>query len=351
MKKLKEKTLGYPENQNLYYKELYKLGLFEMCVDNVGDPFVESNYKINSGEFEKEIISFFAEMYNLENYWGYVGSCGTEGNICGIYLGRETYQNGVFYYSKDSHYSIAKASKMLRLEERVIESQENGEMDYEDFEKKVNPNKPAIINANIGTTMKGAIDDLEKIEKILIKKGVKKYYIHCDAALAGMLLPYIDGAQKINFKKNIHSIAISGHKFIGSPIPCGIFLTHKDFVKKIETKIEYLGSLDTTIMGSRSGLAPLFVWDAIQKRGHKGFEMEARTCVENATYLYQKMKEMNYPTWLNSFSNTVYFKKPSEVIIQKWQLASLGEFAHVVTMQHVSRKMLNLFLEDIKKIA
>ncbi len=350
VKRMRGRFLGYPENQNMQYGDLlHNFGLFEACIDNVGDPFSDSLYKINSFEFEKEVIGFFAKMYDLDEYWGYVTACGTEGNICGVYAGRNLYPNGILYYSKDSHYSIAKAAKLLRLEERVIGSLENGEMDYADFASKIDASKPAIINANIGTTMKGAIDNLDQIEDVLIKKGVTEYYIHCDAALSGMLLPFLKNAPSLSFRKNIGSISISGHKFIGTPLPCGIFLTRAGSVQKNHAYVEYAGIEDNTIMGSRSGLAPIFLWYAIQEKGLDGFRSEARECVANAEYLYRKLQDMNYPSWLNGFSNTVYFKKPSENLASEWQLAKQGDFAHVVTMQHATRERLDAFVEELKR--
>ena len=51
----------------------------------------------------------------------------------------------------------------------MIRSLDNGEIDYEDLREslRVNPHTPPIIVANIGTTMKGAIDNLDTIRKIL----------------------------------------------------------------------------------------------------------------------------------------------------------------------------------------
>lgn len=41
----------------------------------------------------------------------------------------------------------------------------SGEIDYADLRRHLmaNKDKPAIINANIGTTVKGAVDDLDKV--------------------------------------------------------------------------------------------------------------------------------------------------------------------------------------------
>lgn len=43
-----------------------------------------------------------------------------------------------------------------------------GEIDYDDFRAHLlaNADKPAIVNVNIGTTVKGAVDDLDKVNVI-----------------------------------------------------------------------------------------------------------------------------------------------------------------------------------------
>jgi histidine decarboxylase len=98
--------------------------------------------------------------------------------------------------------------------------------------------------------------------------------------MGGMLLPYL-APEWVNFNRPIHSIAISGHKFIGCPFPCGIVLTYQELADKLASNIEYIGSKDLTIGGSRNGHAPLFLWYAIQKRQHL-FDTEARECVNKA---------------------------------------------------------------------
>jgi histidine decarboxylase len=40
---------------------------------------------------------------------------GTEGNLCGLYIGRETLPDAVLYTSSASHYSVFKAAHMYRM--------------------------------------------------------------------------------------------------------------------------------------------------------------------------------------------------------------------------------------------
>ena len=67
-----------------------------------------------------------------------------------------------------------------------------------------------------------------------------------------MILPFVENPQAFNFADGCDSLSISGHKFIGSPLPCGIVVAKKSNVDLIARAIEYVGALDTTITGSRT---------------------------------------------------------------------------------------------------
>ena len=102
-----------------------------------------------------------------DDAWGYVTAGGTEGNMYGIYVGREMLRDPIAYFSQDTHYSVLKILHVLNVRNIMIRSQDNGEMDYDDLRESIfiNRDKPPLIVANIGTTMKGAVDDLDKIRR------------------------------------------------------------------------------------------------------------------------------------------------------------------------------------------
>lgn len=338
---------GYPYNLDYNY-ELLK-DFLNFSINNLGDPFVDSNYGIDSRKFEQKVLSFFAKLYDIEepDYWGYVTTCGTEGNLYGILVGREVYPTGTLYASAESHYSVFKAAKLYRMKSVVLPALVNGELDYDAFEAALeHETQPVILNLNIGTTMKGAIDQLDTVLDILKRKNVSEYYIHCDGALSGMMLPFMEN-NPISFRKPIDSISVSGHKFIGCPMPSGIVMTRQQHVKKIESNIEYIGSKDTTIMGSRNGHAPLFLWYAIAMKGYTGFRADVQQCLENAQYLLLQLQKINCACMLNNDSNTVVFQKPSDKLIKKWQLAAQGDLAHIVVMPNISKAKIDQFIDDL----
>ena len=289
--------VGYPVNQDFDYSDLYPI--LQYSANNVGDPFQGTNFRINTHDIEREVIADFAGLMHLEpeHAWGYVTSGGTEGNMYGLYIGRELYPDGTVYFSQDTHYSVVKLLRLLNMRSVMIRSQQNGEMDYDDLREslRVNPDSSAIIVANIGTTMKGAVDNLDNIREILEQLEVRESYIHADAALSGMVLPFIPDPQPYGFDGGIDSIAVSGHKVIGSPVPCGVVLTRKDYVARIARSIEYVGVLDTTIPGSRSALSPLIIWHALQSRGVKGFQELAERMLDTAGVYCPALQRLGHP--------------------------------------------------------
>lgn len=188
------------------------------------------------------VLQWFAKLWEIDSndYWGYITNCGTEGNLHGILVGRENHPEGtaaapqlltckrrafalscitdavcmlnwvlktptlpqtavtwccsagVLYASKETHYSVFKAGKMYRMQTEAINTLPTGEIDYEHLQQRLqaNKDKPAIINVNIGTTVKGAVDDLDRVLEALTEEGFDedRFYIHCDGALFGLMV-------------------------------------------------------------------------------------------------------------------------------------------------------------------
>ena len=348
---LSQHQVGYPCNQNFDYSEL--IPFLQYCANNVGDPFHDSNFRSNTHEIEREVIGLFADMMRLprDEAWGYVTSGGTEGNMYGLYLGRELFPDGVVYFSQDTHYSVVKILSVLKARNIMIRSQDHGEIDYDDLYEtiRINRDAPVVIVANIGTTMKGAVDDVAKVRAILDDLAITQYYLHADAALSGMILPFVEDPQPFGFDAGFDSVAVSGHKMIGSPIPCGVALTRSKHVSRIARAIEYVGVLDTTLTGSRNALTPLMLWYAFESSGLEGFGNMVRECLEVADYAVHRFNDNGIPAWRNKNSVTVVLPRPAAEVVRKWQLAPYGDIAHVITMPHVTRETIDAVVDDCLK--
>ncbi len=344
------RQVGYPTNLDFDYSAL--LPFLQYAANNVGDPFHASNYASNSHEIEREVIHTFADLMRLprDEAWGYVTSGGTEGNMYGLYMGREAFPDGVVYFSQDAHYSVVKILRLLKVRNIMIKSQPNGEIDYDDLHEtiRINRDVPVIFMANIGTTMKGAVDDVTRVRAILDDLAVTSSYIHADAALSGMVLPFVDDPQPYGFDVGFDSVSVSGHKMIGAPLPCGVALTRKQFVARVARSIEYVGVLDTTLSGSRSAFAPLMLWYALQRYGLDGFRELVTGSLGVAQYAVDRFNEVDIPAWRNRNSVTIVFPRPSDHVVRKWQLAPYQDIAHVITMPHVTREMIDELVADVQ---
>ena len=354
---IKDRTkfhLGYPYNLDFEYENLSRF--FKYSINNLGDPFNESNYGVHSRQFELEILKFFSTLWKLVDYWGYVTNSGTEGNLQAILVARENFPDGILYASSESHYSIFKAAHFYRMDAKSIPTSWDGciRLDHLRTEILKNIDKPVIINVNIGTTVKGAVDNIDGIIGVLKQLNIprNKYYIHCDGALFAMMLPFLEIENKISvsFEMPIDSIAISGHKFLGCPMPCGVMMTRKDLMKPLLKPIEYLNSVDSTITGSRNGLSSLFIWNVINTKGIEGFKNDVDKTMINARYLLSELRKRNISAFKNNLSSTVIFERPNEEFVKRWQLACTGDIAHVVVMPSVDKGKLDLFLKEIDEL-
>ena len=98
-------------------------------------------------------------------------------------------------------------------------------------------------------------------------------------------MPFVKEASRVTFRKPIGSISVSGHKFVGVPVPCGVVMTRLRYIEALSSDVEYLNSRDATIMGSRNGHAPLFMWYALTHKGYEGFRKDVEKCLRNAHLL------------------------------------------------------------------
>ena len=350
-------SIGYPCNQDFDYTPLYRfLGL---SLNNVGDPFSGSNYRLNTHAFEREVLADFARLAGFReeeitgpdrSYWGYVTNGGTEGNMYGLYLARELFPEGIVYFSEDTHYSVAKILRLQHTRNIMIRSKPDGEMDYEDLEESlcIHRDAPPIFFVNVGTTMTGAIDRVDRIREITRRLCLPHHYLHVDAALSGMILPFIDDPPPWNFADGIDSLSISGHKMLGSPLPCGVALARKTHVDRVARSVEYIGALDTTISGSRNAITPLILWYALRCRDGNAMREVVIRSLETAEYAVDSLLAIGVDAWRHRHSITVVFPRPPQSIMQKWILAPYEDFCHLITVPNVDKATIDAFVADMK---
>jgi len=56
-------------------------------------------------------------------------------------------------------------------------------------------------------------------------------------------------------------------------------------VAALSNDVEYLNSRDATIMGSRNGHAPIYMWFTLTRKGYEGMRKDVERCLRNAHIL------------------------------------------------------------------
>lgn len=350
MRAANDLALGYPAAKDFDLAPL--LRFLDFPVNNVGDPFADGTYQVETRAFEREVVAFFADLLRApqDDWWGYVTNGGTEGNLYGLYLARELHPGGIVYFSEHTHYSVSKNLHFLGMRHIMIRAQENGEIDYDDLREtlKIHRDVPPIVFANIGTTMTEARDDVSRIVQIMNSLAIRERYVHSDAALCGAYAPLLDPRPPFDFSDGADSVSISGHKFLGAPMPCGVVLARKHNVSRIARSVDYIGSLDTTISGSRNGFTPLVLWHRLKTLGIEGVRERANAALGVAAYAVEKLRDAGVRAWRNENALTVVFPRVPDEVRDKWQLATQGGISHFIAMPGITKEHVDAFVEDMR---
>lgn len=306
----------------------------------------------------------------------------------------------IAFFSEDTHYSIIKAMRVLQIPTFCyIPSAKTGEIDMEKLADSVeyfaSKGHPILIICNYGTTFKGAYDDVkaigEKLMPIFEKYGLVNrdviydqeghadvrngYWIHVDGALGASYMPFIEMAHRqkkidscgpvFDFRLPwVNSIVVSGHKWMGSPWPCGLFMTKLKYQLFPPDAPEYIGSPDTTFAGSRNGLTALIFWDFLAQNSYETLINRAVKCENLAAYAEEQLKTVQaihheIDLWVerSQLALTVRFRRPADEIVSKYSLSCEtllidGEernFSHIYLMDSVTKDLINEFISDLKK--
>jgi histidine decarboxylase len=332
----------------------------------------------------------------------------------------------VAFYSVDTHYSIIKIMRILNVNTfyelgtarypgqcpitsdgdwpQEVPSQGGalgpGTIDIEALASLVDffaaRGYPIIVNLNYGTTFKGAYDDVEEVGRVLMPifkkyglderevvydpgQGLKDirtgYWIHVDGALGATYMPFIEMAHAAgripsrgpNFDFRlpfVHSISTSGHKWVGAPFPTGLYMTRVKYQLNPPSNPAYIGSPDTTLAGSRSGLAPAVLWSYLANHSYEAQIDRALRTEALATYAFEQLKkleqELGKDLWVQRtpLALTVLFRQPNPNLVFKYTLScetletddgEIRDYAHVYMMENATREKIDALIADLRQ--
>jgi histidine decarboxylase len=178
---------------------------------------------------------------------------------------------------------------------------------------------------------------------------VRQRFVHADAALSGIPLALLDPAARPGFDlaDGADSVVISGHKFLGVPMPCAVVVVRASQRDRLARTVTYTGSPDTTVTGSRSGHTPLLLWYALRRHGTAGLGRRAEACRKLAGYTHARLLEIGWDARHNPHAFTVVLRTPPPDVTDRWVLASHGGWSHIVCIPGVTREQIDAFLQDL----
>ncbi|MFI0796625.1 histidine decarboxylase [Micromonospora rubida] len=341
-------NIGFPAAVDVDYQPLAPL--LGHLLNNVGDPDTDPAHPNHTKDFEREVVAFFAGLFRAPQRWsGYITSGGSESNLHALYLARSRYPDGIVFHSSAAHYSVSRAAHLLGMRTVVVAAKANGEIDYDEFAllAELHRSQPIIVVANVGTTMTEAIDDVGYLHDLLVDVGVTERYVHSDAALSGIPLALCDDPPAFDLADGADSICVSGHKFLGTPIPCSVVITRRHHTERVSRAVAYTSSRDSTITGSRNGLAAVMLWAVLQHHGRRGLRDRAQYGRELASHVHQRLQDIGWPSWRNSYAQTVVLRTPPPTVLARWPLPTADRHSHIICMPGINHLQVDRFVDDL----
>jgi histidine decarboxylase len=344
----RSRKIGFPATGEFDYRPLAPF--FEHGLSDVGDPEAGSTVEHHTRSMEAEVVDFFADLFRApaDDRWGYVTTGPTEGNLYGLYAARVMYPDGLVYLSEAAHPSVSTAVDLLGLPSITIRTSPSGELDYVDLRRVMDTRRtrPAIVVANAGTPVTGAVDDIRQIQRVFQDLAMARHYVHADATLGGVPAALLDEQPGFDLADGADSVSVGGQEFIGTPFPSGAVILRRSLRDRV-ARAETSDAPDAVLGGTRNGHAALLLWYALRRLGVAGLRERAEHSRELAEYLVRRLAELGWPTWRNPEAYTVLLKAPGSEIANRWRLSIVDGWTRVACLPGVTREQVDRFLADL----
>lgn len=380
----KDTSLGYPASKldsRVFYddapflKDAPTLQAYVANPNNIGCHTFGTSEKAFAGtqNLEREVLNVIAvDIFKATpgSFDGYISPGGTEANIQAFWIFRNHFVNNlhakldeiVLVASEDTHYSIAKASNLLMIDWMKIPvnfaDRTISKASFQDhlLNAKKNGKKYFIVVANMGTTMFGAVDDVNLMTDVLQENNLN-FKLHIDGAYGGFFYPFSNPDSVLNFENpHVSSITIDAHKMLQAPYGTGIFICRKGLIENVLTKeAEYVEGMDLTLCGSRSGANAVAVWMILFTYGGNGWFEKISILQMRTSWFCKELTALGIEYFRNPFMNIVTIKADylSEEIAARFDLVpqkhdATNQWYKVIMMEHVEIEHLTLLLDAIK---
>lgn len=366
--------VGYQVNLERLDQSPDTLARLSYLTNNAGDCYQpEKSQMPNTMTQERLAVERVASWLGLpaKECWGYIGGGSSFGNLQGMWMGATLMPEATVVFAESAHHSIHKFAACLRFSKiKVIKSHFNGEMDIEDFARQIEEGERIVIVVTAGTTMTSAYDPVAQCTALLEARKCE-YYLHLDAALGGLVVPFIDKSilpsrDDYSFHNPaVSSTTISMHKVLGAPMPANVFIARQNVIecfKKMVNSIPYLSDVeDISIYCSRDGFRAALIYERLQSMTREKMTALVSTNVQQAQQLALALDSMGFEGTFSQpgglavaipLASLARLLTPQQqsMLQQKYHLAKSKQIMHLYIMGHVTNEMCSEFLEDCRSM-
>jgi tyrosine decarboxylase/aspartate 1-decarboxylase len=308
---------------------------------------------------EKEAIGKLTALLHGENSVGFIVSGGTEANLLALLAARNmaNVSNPEVILPQSAHFSFNKICSLLRINPVQASLDNSFRVDPASVKHCINRNTIAVVGT-VGTAELGAVDPIDKLSDIALEHGV---YLHVDAALGGLMLPFLENAPTFDFRlKGVKSITVDPHKMGLATVPAGgILFRDNTCIEHIKTETPYLTEdAQYTLVGTRSGASVAATWAVFESLGREGFTKTVNRCLKLTKFLSAGLESRGFNLVTEPALNIVAFrcsnsKHLAEMLRQRgWFVSYVPRLdcVRIIVMPHLRKRHITAFLKDLSEI-
>jgi aromatic-L-amino-acid decarboxylase len=171
-------------------------------------------------ELELVAVDWLRQLLGLpEGLHGHIEDTASTSTIAALAAARELRPGGVVYASEEANFSVEKAARLLGLEYRAIETDDEFRM-RSDFPL----GDASAVVATVGTTGTTSVDPVPELARRCVEAGV---WLHVDAAYAGSAAVCPELRWCLAGCERADSIVINPHKWLFTPMDCSTLWTRR----------------------------------------------------------------------------------------------------------------------------
>ena len=323
----------------------------EFLADNPGDP---ATYPAIA-EIEDAVVDTLGEIVGLAEPHGYVASGGTEANVQAVRAARDLSddpRNASVVAPASAHFSFQKAADVLQVDLRLVPTTDDHRADVDAMQDAVDDSTALVVGV-AGTTEFGRVDPIPTLADVAQDADA---LLHVDAAFGGFALPFTGHDWHFDHAA-VDTMTIDPHKLGRAPIPAGGFLARDPCIlDALAVDTPYLESTDqATLTGTRAGAGVAGARAALDALWPDGYREQYETAQANADWFATQLSTRGsdvvapeLPLVAATISDDVF----DALRERGWRISRTGGGElRVVLMPHVTREMLQAFLDDLDELS